>query len=144
MLDESLGQPVPHAFQYFHTQVRPARHYRADRQRQDAARDAADRTHADSALGKPAHRVDLFTCVIGFALQQRGVRQQRLPNDGELHPLGVPLEQGRPYLVFQPLDDAAQRRLRDVQDLCGTPEAAGRDDGGESAQLAQIERHAKR
>ena len=105
------------------------------------AGDGADRADLDRAFREPAQRIDFFTRMLGFALEQHGVRQQRLPECRQGHPLAVTLEQRRAEIGFEPFDGTAQRGLREMQLGRGASETAGLDDGRESAQLLEIEAH---
>ena len=124
--------------------VRPAREHAAHRERQDERRDARHRADANRPFREAAHRVDLFARVIGFALQQGGVRQQRAADRSKLHTFRVPFEQRRADLILEPLDGATQRGLRDVQHLGGAAQTAARDGGRERTQLLKIESHAQK
>ncbi|KAH0444555.1 hypothetical protein KCU90_g802, partial [Aureobasidium melanogenum] len=141
---QTVRKTVPHPFHNLHTQIRPAREHAAHRERQHERRNACHRADANRSFRETAHRVDFLARVIGFALQQGGVRQQRAADRSKLHTLRVPFEQRRADLILEPFDGAAQRGLRDMQHFRGTAEAAARHNGGERMQLLKIESHAQK
>ena len=67
------------------------------------------------------------------------IGQQPLAGFGRRHILAVAVQQRLADIVFQPLDLLADGRLRAVDAFAGAGEAAGIDDGNETAQELQIE-----
>jgi hypothetical protein len=82
--------------------------------------------------------------VFRLAQQQSCMWEKGAADCRQLHPLRMTLEKRRTNLLFETTYRAAERRLRDVQHISGTTEAAGRDDGQEGVQLSQVQGHAKR
>ena len=58
--------------------------------------------------------------LLGRCEHAPGVGEQLAAGHGQLHTAGRPLEQAHVELLLQRLDLAADRRLADVQPLCGT------------------------
>jgi hypothetical protein len=135
---------VPHAFDHEDGESGPFLQDGADCQRQNETRNVADGTDANRPLRKSAHRVDFFGRVFRLAQQQSCMWEKGAADCRQLHPLRMALEKRRTNLLFETTYRAAERRLRDVQHISGTTEAAGRDDDQEGVQLSQVQGHAKR
>ncbi len=105
--------------------------------RQDTARHRRDRTDADFALLQPAQSVQRIDRLCHFEDEQSCVRNERLTGSGRLHAHPDALEQCLPQSLFDPLDQAAERGLAEVDRQRSAPESAGIDDGKKAFDIAR-------
>ena len=88
-------------------------------------RHRADRAHHAEAQRRTIHHQELSSRrldCLGAAQDLRHLRTDQPAELGEQHRLAITGKQQPAELIFQLLDGARQRRLRDIAALRGTPE----------------------